>query len=361
MSKSLLLLTLSGSLLLGASCSKRERSDPDAEEWSEIEAMADDAKVVLSSRPSDSKGATSAGEPVTEGEFDGFVQRMEQMKSVEREAGQTLLTGTTLVFDYQARFVRMDGDVLVDDDHGQLKAESLTGRFSDSNQVELIEAKGGVLIDSGERKARADEAVYDYLSGTLNLKGRAAISAGGNNLSGEEIRCWIRGDSRIICEPNALLRIAGSSETGIDGMPEGIGDTEIRANRIMYNGSDHRADLVGNVRLRNPKVAMNCGEIHLFLKDNNKIDWIEAVDEVIIQSEDRKALADLAIYNAGEGKFTLEGRPPMVKQGRNVMTGDRIVYWHKTRAVLCEPNGRVLYFYDLDEETKARFPKDLND
>ncbi len=357
MCKALVPMALAG-LLLTVSCSKRERSDPDAEEWADIEALADEAGPAAAAEGS-APAVAEAAEP--DDEFQALAARLRQMLSAEREAGQTLLTGATLTFDYRAREVRMDGDVLVDDDHGVLRAERLLGRFSEANEIERIQASGGVSMVSGERRAKAESALYSYLNGTVQLDGQAAVAEGANRLAGERIRFWIKGNRRMICEPNAMLAVAAQEDAARDSLPEGIGDTEIRANRIVYDEGEQRASLSGNVRLRNAKMAMNCDEIHLHLKDDHKIDWLEAVGGVIIQSEDRKALADRATYEADEGKFILEGKPPMVKQGRNVMTGDRITFWHEARSMLCEPNGRILYYYDLDEATQARFPKDLND
>jgi lipopolysaccharide transport protein LptA len=321
--------------------------------------MAGDSQAGTSPDAAMIDEAPPAGE--LDADFAALSAQLEAMKGVQRQAGQTLLTGDGLVFDYKARYVRMDGNVLVDDDHGQLRTEQLVGRFSASNTVQHIEAKGGVEIDAEDRHARADTAEYDYLEGMVVMEGRAVLSEQANRLSGERIQFRLRGDRRMICEPNAVLLVAGQSGIGVDGMPEEMGDTEIRADRIEYDGALHRADLTGNVRLRNPQAAMNCNKIALYLKDDNKIDWIEATGDVIFQTEERKALADRATYYAEEGKFILEGNPPMITMGRNVMSGDRIMYWHKTRVVLCEPNGRVLYYYDLDEETRAKFPEDLND
>jgi len=182
------------------------------------------------------------------------------------------------------------------------------------------------------------------------------VSDGGNTLSAERIRFWTKGSRKMVCEPNAMLVVSSDSSLGLGGLSEG-GETEIRADRIVYDEGGNRADLTGQVRLRDDRVAMDCDEVHLYLKDN-KIDWIEALSEVIIQTDDRKALADRATYHADEGKFTLEGSPK-VMQGRNVMTGDRIIFWHETRRMVCEPNARVLLY--LDEGTKAKFLKDLND
>lgn len=342
-------------LVLVVSCSKRERSDPNAEEWNNIEALANDAKVVPAG---DQPEAIPADKPAPTGEFAEFIKRLEQMKDVQRKPGETLLTGKTLVFDYDKRLVRMDEQVNVVDDHGVLETASLIGRFSVSNEVEYIEAKDGVILTSDNRNAEAETAVYDYLNGVVQLEGLASISENGNRLSGERIRFWIKGTRKMVCEPNALLQISGATGEGMEGLSNRQLDTEIRADLLTYDESLRLAELKGNVRLRDARAAMNCGEAHVFLKEDNKIDWIEALCEVIIQSDDRKALADRATYHADEGKFTLEG-DPKVMQGINIMTGDRITFWYETRGMVCEPNARFLLY--VDEETKAKFLKDLND
>lgn len=352
------MMVLCGFILLGAACSRRERTDPNAEEWNDIQALADNAAVAPAVPKPESSKPLQVGEPVPEGEFDGFIQRLEQMKTVQRQTGETLLTSQTLVFDYDHRFVRMDEQVRVVDDHGVLETQSLIGRFSASNEVESIEATGGVSISSNGREAQAGTAIYDYLSGIVELQGLATVSEGGNRLSGERIRFWIKGDRKMICEPNALLEISGESGTAVENLPAGDIDTEIRADRVVYDESNRLVQLDGNVRLRDPRMAMNCGEARVFLKDDNKIDWIETLSGVIIQSGDRKALAERATYHADEGKFTLEGKPKLM-QGPNVITGDRIIFWHETRGMVCEPNARALLY--LDEETRAKFLKDLND
>ena len=348
----LFMMLLCSFVLMSVSCSKRERSDPDAEEWETIQILADDAEVELSVP---TKSAVTA----SKGDFDEFIQRLEQMKSVERESGQTLLVGESLIFDHDQRFVRMDKNVVVTDDQGILETQRLIGRFSAANEVEYIEAQDGVTIQSEGRKARADQAIYTYQNGFIQLEGKASIFEEKNKLSGERIQFWIKGTRKIICEPNALLEISSASGLNLDGVSDGVsGDTEIRADSAVYDESEHLAVLTGNVRIRDSRAALNCEKVQLFLKEDNEIDWIEASSEVIIQSDDRKALADRATYHANEGKFTLEG-DPKVKLGLNIMTGDRIMFWNESRRMVCEPNARILLH--VDDETKAKFLKDLND
>lgn len=331
-------------------CSKRERSKVDEAEWVDIQPLTN-ATVATPDRPR--RVVQSEGE-----DYAPQIRRMESMLSVQRASGETIITGESLVFDYERRFVRMDRAVKVVDDRGVLEAEMLMGRFSQSNTVEMIEARKGVRITGEGRTATAESANYAFESGAIELAGNARIAEAGNRLSGEKISFWIKGSRRMVCQPNAVLEIVSTSDLDMGGMAPGDGGTEIRSDRLVYDEEKALAEFDGNVRLRDPRAALNCEKMRLHLKENNEIDWIEALSGVIILSGDRKALADRASYYAEDGRFVLNG-DPKVKQGQNIMTGDRITFWRETRRMVCEPNARVLLY--PTEEMKAKFMKDLND
>lgn len=340
-----------------SACSKRERTAADDAEWADVQPIASKAgEAVPGATPapgSNRRVVQSEGE-----DYAPLIQRMAEMESVVRAAGETLITGEGLVLDYERRYVRMDHDVKVVDDRGELATEVLTGRFSASNQVEFIEASKGVLITSEGRVATAQNATYAFQSGSVQLDGMAKISGADNILSGERIQFWIKGNRRMVCEPNAMLHLSNAGGLAMEGVPAAAGGVDIRSNRVVYDEEHGRVEFDGNVRVRDPRVAMNCANVVLHLKENNEIDWIEAQTDVIIQSDARKALADRATYHADDGRFVLEG-DPKVKQGKSIMTGDRIVFWKDTQRMVCEPNARVLLY--PDEKLTAKFRKDLKD
>jgi len=232
------------------------------------------------------------------------------------------------------------------------------GRFSDDNEVEMIEVSNGVKINSEGRKAFSESGTYIFASGAIELSGNPQLTEGGNLLSGDRIRFWINGNQRMVCEPNALLVVSSLSMTKKGDDSKGEERTEIRSDRLVYDKEKAMAEFDGNVHVRNARAALDSGKVRLHLKENNEIDWIEALTEVIIQTEDRKALADRASYYADDKKFVLEG-DPKVKDGPNVMTGDRITVWQESGRVVCEPNARILFY--PDEELRAKFLKDLKD
>jgi lipopolysaccharide transport protein LptA len=353
-------------LALSTACSKRELPANVDEEWDEIQPLPADAVVIPASGgdvggevPQAGSNSVEPSPDVQPAEVDrDFSRRLEAMKAAQRAKGETLLTGTSLVFDYESRFVRMDEHVRVVDDRGELETTSLIGRFSASNEVEYIEAKRGVVIRSEGRSARADTAVYDYKLGQIQLGGQVSMADGESQLSGERIQIWVDGGRKVVCEPNVLLEISSEAGLKLGEVSEERVRTEIRADRLVYTEDSKVAELEGSVRVRDPRAALNCNKLILHVKDDNEIDWIEALSEVIIQLDDRKALAERASYHVDEGKIVLEDGPK-VKQGKNIMTGDRILFWHQTRRMVCEPNARVLLY--PDEETKAKFLEDLSD
>ena len=331
-------------------CSKRDRSKVDEADWADIQPLTN---AVVAPQDQPQRVVQSKGE-----DYAPLIRRLEEMLTAERASGETLITGENLVLDYERRFVRMDENVTVVDDRGVLETETLMGRFSVGNEVEMIEARKGVRVTSEGRIATAESANYAFQNGSIVLVGNARISEAGNRLSGEKIHFWIKGNRRMICEPNALLEVTRTSELDVGGMPQGEGSTEIRSDRLVYDEEKALAEFDGNVRLRDPRAALNCEKVLLHLKEGNEIDWIEARSEVIILSGDRKALADRASYYADDGRFVLDG-DPKVKQGPNIMTGDRITFWQESQRMVCEPNARVLLY--PTEEMKAKFLKDLND
>jgi len=357
LSDTTLLVVLCGVLLI-SSCSKHEQPVVDEDGWAEIQPITN-AAVVATNQPRHI--VQSEGE-----DYSPLVRRLKEMESVVRATGETMITGESLVLDYERRFVRMDQDVRVVDDRGELEAETLTGRFSEDNEVEMIEARKGVRMASEGRTATADSALYGFRSGAIQLDGNAQLSEGGNRLSGGQIKFWIKGSRRMVCEPNALLEIASTSDlksTDVsprirEGLRQGGGNTEIRSDRLVYDDEQSLVEFDGNVRMRDSRAALDCENAKLYLKENNEIDWIEALGEVIIHLDKRKALADRASYYADEGRFVLDGAPK-VKDGQHVMTGDRITFWQETRRMVCEPNARVLLY--PDEEMRGKFLKDLKD
>ena len=346
-----------------AGCSKRERSSADDSEWADIQPLSEiiasaDSPLEAAVATPTSGNANRSVRTAPQENYAPLIARLAEMKQIERSAGEAMITSESLTFDYERRFVRMDQNVKVVDDRGELETETLMGRFSVDNKVEIIEVSKGVKISSAGREAFSENGTYTFATGSIELAGNAQLIEGVNRLSGDRIQFWVNGNRRMVCEPNAMLEISSASALK-EGADSGDGEQmEIRSDRLVYDEEKALAEFDGHVHIRDARASLDAKKVRLYLKENNEIDWIEARSEVIIQTEDRKALADRASYYTEDGRFVLDG-DPKVKEGRNIMTGDRITFWQESGRVVCEPNARVLFH--PDEEIRTKFLKDLKE
>ncbi|WP_081293294.1 LptA/OstA family protein [Tritonibacter mobilis] len=92
--------------------------------------------------------------------------------SVNQEDGSALLTGSVLIIQGEMR----------------LSADNvLVVRRAEGNGIERLEARGNVLLVSGEDAAEAREADYTIESGTVVMRGDVLLTQQGNTLGAEQM------------------------------------------------------------------------------------------------------------------------------------------------------------------------------
>ncbi len=126
-------------------------------------------------------------------------------RSLEASPNATVITADKLTFDYIKKFALFENNVLVNDPRLQLSANRLTIVFTEEGGAQTIKAEGKVLLTQGDKKARADVATYDVVSGRIVLVGGPPqVMQGRNILEGEVITFW-RDQQRVECKPRARL------------------------------------------------------------------------------------------------------------------------------------------------------------
>ena len=128
-------------------------------------------------------------------------------RSLEASPNATVVTADKLTFDYIKKFALFENNVLVNDPRMQLSANRLTIIFTEDGGAQTIKAEGKVLLTQGDKKARADLATYDVVSGRIVLAGGPPqVMQGRNILEGEVITFW-RDQQKVECKPRARLVI----------------------------------------------------------------------------------------------------------------------------------------------------------
>jgi len=128
-------------------------------------------------------------------------------RSLEASPTATVVTADKLTFDYIKKFALFENNVLVNDPRLQMSADRLTIIFTEDGGAQTIKAEGQVLLTQGEKKARADVATYNVVTGKIVLAGGPPqVMQGRNILEGEVITFW-RDQQKLECKPRARLVI----------------------------------------------------------------------------------------------------------------------------------------------------------
>jgi lipopolysaccharide transport protein LptA len=127
----------------------------------------------------------------------------------------TVITSDRLSYDAEKKTAVFDGNVEVRDPQMNLNAEALTILFSEDHQMESIQARGQVKISQKDIIGEGDEAVYYMREGKVVLTGKPRIRRKNDELSGEIITFY-RETGRMICEPNAVLKLRAMPEMSND-------------------------------------------------------------------------------------------------------------------------------------------------
>lgn len=126
-----------------------------------------------------SYGATELPEPAGRGPIDVTADRLD----VDEQNGTAVFIG---------QVVATQGDMTVYADKLVVRRDQKT------EQVEKIEASGGVRVVQQDRIATAQQAVFYQLEEKLILNGAAEIRQGQNMVSGEEIVFFLKDNRSLV-------------------------------------------------------------------------------------------------------------------------------------------------------------------
>ena len=126
--------------------------------------------------------------------------------------------------------------------------------------------------------------------------------------------------------------------------------TVITSKELFLNYKAKTVRFEQNVHVQDPGMVMDSGTLEVRLGEKNEINWIEALTNVKIVSEEREANAGKAVYDVKTDEFVLEDKPSL-QDGKNALFGDRIRFWRATGRMVCEPRARLVIYPDKGIKT----------
>lgn len=123
--------------------------------------------------------------------------------------------------------------------------------------------------------------------------------------------------------------------------------TVVTANRLVFDYNKQYALFEGNVVVTDPNMQLKAETLIIKFDDNSDVQSIVAKGSVTIEQNEMRAESGIAAYDVASGKIVLEEKP-LVRRGKDVLTGDVITFWRDENKMVCEPRARLIIFPDRD-------------
>ena len=129
--------------------------------------------------------------------------------------------------------------------------------------------------------------------------------------------------------------------------------TVVTANRLVFDYSKQYALFEGDVVVVDPDMKMSADSLIIKFDAESDVQSIVAKNNVVIEQEDKRAESGVAAYDVSTGKVVLEDNP-LVRRGKDILTGDTITFWRDENKMVCEPRARLIIFPQDDGGTRSR-------
>ena len=131
--------------------------------------------------------------------------------------GPLFIKSNSLSLDSQKRIFTYKGNVEMVRDDLTITADTVIGRYDESNQIQTVLCQDNVVVTRGpEMRATSNRAVYRVSVGTIELTEDPELARSGNVLSADKITVFVNED-RSEAEGNVRAKVLKS-----DGLDQGV-------------------------------------------------------------------------------------------------------------------------------------------
>lgn len=234
------------------------------------------------------------------------------------------------------------GDRAVMGKGDSVKMDDVRVEFYDDGEVLLYAESPTCLYDREEGVAHSEAPVRAEMDGVV-------LTGKGFELQTEDRMVHVLQNCRVEIDDvmqQADLHPAEGGEVLSNGV------TVITSEELFLVYQDRSARFVESVHIDDTQLQLDSQTLEIRFGESNEIDWIEALGNVRILHEGRKAFADKAVYDVKSDEFVLEGTPRL-NDGENMLMGERIRFGRASEKMICEPQARLVITPDKHMTTKV--------
>ncbi len=144
--------------------------------------------------------------------------------------------------------------------------------------------------------------------------------------------------------PALMLLAAGTALSAANPAPAAASNdagTVITSRSLNFDQKSRKAVFDGDVLVVDPQLQIKSDRLTVVFSEKNEVQKLYAEGRVQIVQEELAASGGRADYDVAEGKVVLSVNP-LVRRGRDMLTGETITFWRDSSRILCEPNARLV-------------------
>ena len=151
------------------------------------------------------------------------------------------------------------------------------------------------------------------------------------------------------------LSVAGdqTSSSEIDKFQEiSPAPTEITSESMDFDVENRFAVFDGNVKVIDDRMRLDSDKMVVHFDENNKLQRIEAVGNVVINSDGNIAKGGQAVYDFKEGRVVLSIDPVLMQGDNRVIGAEKIIYSRGKEKFVTEGGTPRVIFYDSKNQNE---------
>jgi lipopolysaccharide export system protein LptA len=282
-----------------------------------------------------------------EGEPPGILK---MLMGEDKDEGPITIESDQAQFDKKAGVMVYSGNVVVRRGNLRIDSNYLKGFLDEQqNEINRMVAEGKVKVVKEDKTIEAEKATYYRDSGDkerLELEGEPVVYMQKNSLRADKMIFYIIND-RYEAKGNVrTVFYRGSLESSPFPADKSQANTlpiTITSQDANYNSQTNTAKFLRNVKVNRDDAELSAQDLEVFLeKELNKIEKIVASDNVKIVQKDKEISADMGTFYEKDKKIVLTGNP-VSRQGENVLSGRKIVYYLDSETVEVKKARTILH------------------
>lgn len=290
-------------------------------------------------------------------ENEGQPAVLKMLAGEKDDKGPITIESDQASFDKKAGLMAYSGHVVVRRGKIVINSEQLQGFLDEELKgINRLVAKGSVRVVKEDKTLQAQKAIYYHDRGEkerLELEGEPVIHMQNNSIRADKMFYYLttekyeaKGHVKAVFYRHPENPPTKVKESQASSLP-----ITITSQDASFSAQSNTIQFYRQVNVARDDANLSAQKLDVFLeKELNKVNKIVASDQVTIAQKDKEISAAQGTFFEEGKKIVLTGNP-VSRQGKNVLSGEKIVYYLDTETVEVKKAKTIFHPRNMEEKS----------